>query len=82
MRLHAGTHMRTATARGKAAEHLCLFQDLKCFPTLTASDQELNQKGKTHLFTRAKEYAHDDVLKIALNTFSQSAGASHSLACT
>lgn len=76
-RSYMQTHM--TTARGKAAEHVRLFQAITCFPTLTSSDQELvnlicsqGQRG----------YGGDDALKIVLNTFSQSAGASHSLACT
>lgn len=30
---------RTTIARGKTVEHVSLFQDMKCFPTLTSSDR-------------------------------------------
>lgn len=52
---------------------------------LSSSDLEFftwkkrDQKGNTRLFTRAKECVDADILKIDLNTFSQSGGANHSL---
>lgn len=76
-------HRRTAIARGKAAEHCKSISGHKMFPHVnllrpgTLPLEIANQRGKTHLFTRAKEYVDvDDALKIALNTFSQPAGRS------
>lgn len=71
---------------GKTADHLCLLQDINVSPhpplTSNSASGKHGQRVKTHLFTRAKAYVDDDVLKIVINTFSQSAGASHALVCT
>lgn len=54
-------------------------------PGLSSSDLEFfiwkNVSGKVKL-TRAKECVDADVLKIVLNTFSQSGGANHSSVCS
>lgn len=69
-------------ARGEGGSSFKSISKYNCFHMLTSACGNHNQRGKTHLFTRTKEYVDDGVPKIDLNTFSQSAGASHSLLCT